>query len=146
MNCAEPGQDLAGDLPGFRRWQRTAPDDGVLEVFAIDQLHHEVEPAILLPHVVHIHDIAVGDRGRGSRLALEALDIGLVLLAIAPQDLDRHLAIEATIAGAPGDRRRPRPDCLDQLVPIGEEPRLPGNAGTISTQVFRGQRSCLTQR
>ena len=130
MDRRQAVQDLPRDLPRFLGGQRPAAGDQVLEILPVHELHDEVEPAVLLTHIIDVDDVAVRHRGGSSGLALEALDVGGVLLAVAAQDLDGDLAFQPPIVAAPGDGRGPGPDHLDDVVPIGEQSWLTLGAGS----------------
>ena len=90
--------------------------DGVPQVDALEQLHRHVEEAVLLPEVVHGHDVRVVEERRRLRLALEALQ-GLVAGVEPGGDrLQGHEAVEDRVPGLVDLAHRPAAELADDLV------------------------------
>ena len=67
---------------------------------ALEQLRHHEEPIALLAGVVDRDDVGVRERRHRLRLGLEAGERVGVIGEVLGQDLDRHVALEAGVAGA----------------------------------------------
>ena len=67
---------------------------------ALEELRHHEEPIALLAGVVDRDDVGVRERRHRLRLGLEAGERVGVIGEVLGQDLDRHVALEAGIAGA----------------------------------------------
>ena len=93
----QAGADLfeVGNLVGQR--QISPLLDDVRERFALDVLHRDVRPVVLLAAGVDRDDVGVAQRGRRARLAEEAVHDFLVVDFLA-NDLDRDLAIQFRVA------------------------------------------------
>ena len=88
----------------------------VVERVALEQLHHHVEPPLVLSHVVHGDEVAVlqlpGDLG----LAVEALARLAVALEVGHHDLERDVAVVGVVEGAVDDAHRALADAIGDAV------------------------------
>jgi hypothetical protein len=92
---AEAAQHLADGVDDDREWQAARLDDAV-EVLALDQLHDEVEAALVVAiEVEDRHDVGVLHARRQLRLADEHVREGRVARRIGQHALDRDRALEA---------------------------------------------------
>ena len=102
--------ELARDRDDLRRRQRAAMVDEVRQALALEQLHHEVRPAVgEVAEVEHVDDVGVSNARGRARLAQEVLRRGgLALDDLVAQDLERVVAAEQRCA-------RPRTRCPCRL-------------------------------
>jgi hypothetical protein len=111
-----------------------------VQAAAIDQLHGEVGPAVILADVVDGDDVGVVEVARGRRLDVEALQ-GVGRPRQAAQDhLEGDLAVDAHLPGPVDDAHAAARDLAEQLViaeALRRGPRAPGRAAR------RGQRRQL---
>ena len=107
--------DLPRDAQHIPEPQRTAIQP-VREILTGDQLHRDEVPAVLLVETVDRCNVRVVDRGEQFRLALEAREPALVGRNFRIEHLDRHLAVEAGVAGLPDLAHPTLADLLDQPV------------------------------
>ena len=110
-----PG-DLLDELDGAHPVGRALGEE-FLERRPLDELHDQVELAVLLARVVDRHRIRVGDLRRRLRLAPEALAGDLGERPGVPEDLERHLPPELRVPRPEDLRRRPLPERPPHLVP-----------------------------
>ena len=93
-----------GDLPSDRQRlverKRTARD-ARREVLALHELHHQRARPVRLLEAVNRRDVGVVQRSQGLRLALEAREALAVGGKRRRQHLDRHLATQPRVGGAP---------------------------------------------
>ncbi len=92
-----------GELPRQigRDWRaERSPAQQVEERLALDQLHRDVADAVVLPDVVHDHDVGVIEAGSESRFALEALAAIEIPRQIGRQGLEGDDSTESGIASA----------------------------------------------
>ena len=86
----------------------------------VDQLHHDVLKVGGAAHVVHRHDIGVGQHGHSLRLVVEAAAQLRILDQVVPQDLHRHQAVEPVAAGLVHPGHPAHADQLQDLVSVVE--------------------------
>ncbi len=109
----------------LRRQRALLGDDG-LQRRPVDEIHHDVGPAlVVLADVVDGHDVGVHDLGRRQRLAPEALVEDAALVAPPLEQLDRDLALEHGVQRHE-DRRHPAVagDPVEPVAPA-EQPLRP---------------------
>jgi hypothetical protein len=106
MRVVEALGNLLGDVGGEARLERPARGQAPLEergeVCTLDQLHAEVELALLLAEIIDVDDVAVLEERRD--LALfeeERLEHG-ALRQVRADDLEGDIALEAARAGGLG--------------------------------------------
>ncbi len=119
------GQHLGADLGGLAGLQGAVLADHVRQRAAVDQLHHDPRPAVLLQHVVDGDHAGVLDPGGGAGLPLHpgVEDLQLVLGQVADgQFLDGDLAVEHPVPGPPDGTHATPAEPLPQLVPVGQQP------------------------
>ena len=71
-------------------WRRFMPGDVLL---------HDVVQAVAVPHLVDLHDVGVDQRGGRLRLALETLQIDVVVGQGRLEDLHRHPPLQPALLG-----------------------------------------------
>ncbi len=119
------GQHLAAHLGGGARRQGAVLADHIGQRTAVDQLHDDPRPAVLLQHVVHGDHAGVLDPGGRGGLPLHpgVQDLHLLLGEVADgQLLDRDLTVQHPVPGPP-DRAHPAAaEPLAQLVATDQQP------------------------
>ncbi len=91
---AEAVRDLLHDAEDLIHGDGRAALDELLQVLALEQLHHHVEVPLLFDEVIDGDDIGVVEPGGVSRLALEALhEIGVGAESLG-DDLDRDVTVQ----------------------------------------------------
>ncbi len=90
--------------------------DVLLERPALQQLHDDEPPPLPLADVVDRADVRVVERRGGARLAQVAVDGFRVLGALLGNELQRDVAMEASVLGLPDDAHPALADLLDQAV------------------------------
>ena len=97
MPCRCAASSACGDLPRalqrLRHRQRPAAQPG-RERLALDELHHEEEPSVVLAEIVKGADVRVREPGRGARLVLQRGRRS----GARRQKLDRDDAVEQGVA------------------------------------------------
>jgi hypothetical protein len=68
----KPVAELPHDVELVLQAELRLPGDDAPELLALEQLHHDEKPAVVLAHVVDDDDVRVRDPGAGLRLAEEA--------------------------------------------------------------------------
>ena len=125
MRGAQGARDLAADLGGAGGRQRAALVQDLLEGPGPHQLHDDPRPVVLVHDVVDGHDARVAQRRRGAGLPQRpAVPVGALLVAQPVREdhlLDRHVAAEGLVAGAPHGAHGSAPDHGLEPVPAGEE-------------------------
>jgi hypothetical protein len=123
--CRELGRDLEGQAGGSGQ--------GGLQRLALQQLHGDVRRPVALAHVVDDHYRRVAEASRRARLAQEALAHRglLVRREIAPQDLDRDVALDDRVARLVDDAHRPAAE-------FGEDPVSAQRVGEHSGAAVEG--------
>ena len=81
----------------------------LVEIAAIDVLHHQIDMPIMLADIVNGQDMGVLQSRHRARLALETLGIVRLVRQRRGQDLDRDRPLEDRIEGAIDGRHPPRP-------------------------------------
>ena len=76
------------------------PADAFAQRLAFEQLRHDVRGALVVTRVVDREDVGMVEQARGARLLLEAAQPVGVGREGGGQDLDRHIARQARVAGA----------------------------------------------
>jgi hypothetical protein len=95
--------------------------EAVLELLALDVLHHDVREIAFGGEVVHLHDIGMVEPCHGAHFALEAHGIGARggFVERAREDgLDRDPAVELGVVAVVHQAHRPLPEhALDLVAP-----------------------------
>ena len=94
-----------------------APGQDVLQVFALDQAHVDIQPAFDLPEVVDRHHVRVVQRRRGEGLASEPLLEHGICGQLRRQHLDRHHPLGRSVERLPDLAHAAAAQQLDQSVP-----------------------------
>jgi hypothetical protein len=100
----QPELPLDGEVPAL--------GDDPLELLALEELHDDEEPVLVLTEVVNRHHVWMIELGAGLRLAVEP---GLQLLGrvdVAGDDLEGHQAVEDRIIRLEDGPHPPAPDAL----------------------------------
>jgi len=97
------GADLAQDVDDARRGQRSVLSDQGIEIHAVEQLHHVVQPALLGgAEVVELHRVRRLERGGGAGFALEAPEEQLGIAGhLRADELDRRRPDQQPVARPP---------------------------------------------
>ena len=98
VRCAERARDVDEPRELARSGDAIVPDIRE-ERLPGHELHHDVEDALGLPEVVDRHRVGVREDGGRPRFAEEP-GHRLGMIAIGPQDLERHLAPQPRVDGA----------------------------------------------
>ena len=92
-------EHLAHHTADAPRRQRRLLFDHLEQVGAVEQLHRDVEPAVLVrAEVDDLHRVGVREPTRRARLAVEALDHLGIASEVRVQHLDRHVLLEALLS------------------------------------------------
>jgi hypothetical protein len=94
--------DLAGDVQRVIHGHR-APRESLGQILAGDHLHGDEAQFLGTVQPVDRCDVRVVKRGQQLGLAFESLQAFRVVRQIRRQRLDRHLAVERRVDGAPDD-------------------------------------------
>ena len=129
MGVREGVGDLLGDVDdiGHRQGLLFVLLHQLAEVVALEQLHHQIEDALVLAEVVDDGHPAVLKRRGDARLAPESLPQhpgeGLVVLRSQRLEaLDRDAPSEGLVAGPPHLAHAAAPDEIEQPVPALDQP------------------------
>ena len=95
----QPARDLGADLDGLAHGQGAARH-ALAQRLAFEQLRHDVGRALVVTRVVDRQDVGMVELARGAGLLLEAAEPVGVGREGGGQDLDRHVARQARVAGA----------------------------------------------
>jgi hypothetical protein len=96
--------------------ERQTTEGRLGEVAAVDVLHHQERLLTGVDVVVDADDVVVRQRGERPRLAVEPLPQLGVTRDEGAQRLDRNIALERAVAGAPDDTHAPLAHLLEQRV------------------------------
>ena len=122
---AEQVQADLGDEPGR---QRALLVDHLLQGSGLDQLHDDPRAAVHDDRVVHGGDRRVGDPGGDTPLADHAFPqfsaLFLAQTRILADLLDGDVTAEEAVVSPPDSAHRAPAQGDDQLVSVGEQPRL----------------------
>ena len=126
------------------RLRRLQPDVGVQQLArgaAADELHDHVVDAVDGAPVVDGHDVRVGERGCGARLAAEPVDEPLVARERPVQDLDRDLASQDGVVRAEDLAHPAGGHALHDVVAAveGDECLAPGLTGGLDVRSTLGR-------
>lgn len=121
---------LGADAGDLDRVHRPALGQRVGQAVGRQVLHDQARDAVFLDDVVHGDGVRVMQLGGDAALAHGALD-GLVLLGLVEtgrqqQLLDRDLAAEAFVVGAPDDAHRAGADAIEEAVSVGDQTAVRG--------------------
>ena len=127
VRVLERGADLAQDVDDPLRRQRPVLSDQGVEIQAIEQLHHVVQPAVLGgAEVVELHRVRGLERGGRAGFALEAPEEQLgIARHLRTDELDRRRPDQQAVARPP-DLAHPAAtdlllqDVLAQLIGFGD--------------------------
>ena len=90
--------------------------DEAPQLLALEQLHDDEQPPVVLAHVVDGDDVGVAEPGARLRLAEEAGAKLVGDLDVARDDLEGHEAIEDRVMGLEDHAHAAAPDPLEDLV------------------------------
>ena len=125
MGGGKPVGDADGDLHGLTPGNRSPPQP-LTERLAFQQLGHDEGDAVFVSDVMDRQNVGMREGGDGFGLPLEAGQrIGVICQAFR-QHLDRHVAIEARVAGA---------------VHLSHAARAEGSENFIGTKLIPGRQA-----
>ena len=131
-----PGPRVAegvGDAPRDRHrlgfGERAGAGDAGGERFARELFHDDAELAVAVEGVEHAHDSRVGEPGGGARFGLEAVDFRVAADERRVEGLDRDLAPQGDLAGAPDGRGAAGAQRRKAVVPLDARGRAGGRRG-----------------
>ena len=127
VRVLERGADLAQDVDDPLRGQRPVLPDQGIEIQAVEQLHHVVQPAVLGgAEVVELHRVRGLERGGSAGFPLEAPEEQLGIAGhLRSDELDRRRPDQQAVARPP-DLAHPAAadplleDVLTQLIGFGD--------------------------
>ena len=99
LGGAEAFGDFAADAEGFGFFEVAFAADALLEGAAADELHGDVEVALVVADGVELDDVGVGDVGGDVGLAAELLEAGGVAGVLAVEDFEGDAAAEGFVFG-----------------------------------------------
>ena len=108
---------VGGGLAGREREPATRR---LREVGTVDVLHDQERLLVVRYVVVDANDVPVRERRKRARFAVEAAQLCRIWRDQRAQHLDRDLAVELAVAGAPNDAHTPFADLVEQLVAGGQ--------------------------
>ena len=120
VRVGERRRDRAGDLGSLLPAEGPAARD-LAEARSLDELHHEKRRLAVLAVVVEAHDVLVLERGENARLARETPPELGILGDPGVEQLDRDVAPQAAVMGAPDGSHASLADASTQLVAAGDE-------------------------
>ena len=120
MGVGERGRDRQRDLGSLRPAEHAVARD-VAEVRSLDELHHEKRRLAVLAVVVEADDVLVLERSENARLARESAPKLEILGDPRVEQLDRDVAAQAPVAGAPDRAHATFADASAKLVAAGDE-------------------------
>ncbi len=113
--------DLGAHPGGLSRGQRPGLADDRRQVLALDQLHHDVRPGVVLAEVVDGDDVGVAQRRSRTGLVAEpGQEVG-VASELGPQQLDGDVALELRVARAIDPGHAALSEKLQQAVSPAED-------------------------
>jgi hypothetical protein len=104
VGVVERGGDLAADLDDLAGRERRLAADPLLEVLALDQLHHDVVDVAVAADVVDRDDVGVAQPRGGAGLAAKALEEFGLAAELLAEDLDGDRPPEGRVLGGVDDR------------------------------------------
>ena len=130
---AQGGGDLPHDRQGLLQQGRPVAGEPLAKILPLHVFLDDVVQALDVPHLVDLHDIGMHQRGGGLGLALEPLQVGLVVRQFRPEDLDGNPTFQVALLGKVDFGHRPSPQAAKKVevahLPTGEIDR---GAGGIS--------------
>ncbi len=124
--------DLRAHARGLARGQGTGLADDRREVLALDQLHHDVRPGVVLAEVVNGDDVGVAQRrGRPGLVTEPGQEVG-VAPELGAQQLDGNVALELRVARAIDAGHAALSEKLQQTVSPAEDAPDLGHGLVIS--------------
>ena len=112
------GDDLGDEVEGLRPVEAAPALHILLEGDAVDELHDDIVHIAAPGHVVHRHDVGVGQHGDGLGLVMEPAAELRVLRQVLLQHLDGHQAVEPVAPGLEYHRHAPGADDLQDLIAV----------------------------
>ena len=94
---AQALRDLDADIEHLRLRDAALERDEAVERAAVHQLHGDEEAPAIRAGREDLYDVGMIDGRRDSRFRFELRDELLVLALVAPQELQRHEAVEARV-------------------------------------------------
>jgi hypothetical protein len=99
MGRVKCGSDLLDNLHRQLGAHRPVGFQQRLQIDAVDNRHHQIQPSVDLAGVVDRNDVGFVQAGDGVRLALEPRAIAWLVHQIAGQHLDRHVPADCRVVG-----------------------------------------------
>ncbi|GGO41127.1 hypothetical protein GCM10012286_20390 [Streptomyces lasiicapitis] len=125
MGGGERLHDLAADGGGLARVERAALTQDVVQGGAVDKFHDDQRASFDLRHVVHGDDSGVPHAGGGAGLTLhpqaQVGEFGPARVRERTQFLDRDLAVQDLVDGAPHDAHAAAAELPEDAIAPGEE-------------------------
>ena len=90
---------FADDTGGHGEFKLLFALQNLLECFTANELHREIEDAVLFADRIGLHDIRVADLAGGTGFAEQTVDILLVIQKLILQYLQRHRAVQGNLFG-----------------------------------------------
>jgi hypothetical protein len=113
--CVERVSHLYAQLQQQIHRQRLAPDT-MFERLPFEMLHHDEEPAVLLPDLMNRADVRVIQRRRGACLSLKSLQRIGIARQFLGQKLQGDVAAEARVLSFVDDSHSAATESLDDFV------------------------------
>ncbi len=139
VRVRERGRDGRAESPRLLPAERATADDCVQAV-SLDELEDEHRLPAILEDVVEPDDVRVLEPGKCRGLALEARAELLVVGDPGMQHLERHLAPEPLVVGAPDDAHATATELVAQAIAVRDDvlgvlhvtpPGVPGRRWTL---------------
>jgi hypothetical protein len=118
VGCRQARRHLRCDGGRLVRGQGAAHRPLLGQAPAVDELHDQVEPAVVGAEVVHAHDVRMVETGRGLCLQAEPLDVRRL---VRSQELDRDGAPENLVSRSPHLAHRAASQRLIQLIAVCQQ-------------------------
>ena len=90
---------LDSDAGGLADTQLALSGDVILQGDSFHQLHDNIVNSIVLPHIVHINDIGMGEAGRRLGLPLELVHKVCISAELSLHNLESHHTVQLVILG-----------------------------------------------
>jgi hypothetical protein len=121
VRVLEPSADLERKVDDFRRFELPALLQLVREGGALDALHDDERPAVVLADVEDLDDVGMGELGGETRLPKEAVAKTGRVREVLGENLDRDGPLELSIACEEDGGHAAAPEhILDAVPPVGE--------------------------
>ena len=118
VGVGEAPHDLGDEVQGLPPVQLAPLLHVLLQRDAVDELHDDIFDIAAPGHVVHRHDVGMGQLGDSLGLRVEAAAEVLVLGQITLQDLDGHQPVQPVALGLVDHRHAPGADALQDLIAV----------------------------